>query len=76
MNPYTNDSKFELNKMDAKLFSRVDKLKQNELTDVFYEEANGGEKMYKIIKVSQRTDAHQADLVKDYVKIQELAMKK
>ncbi|MDO6803380.1 peptidylprolyl isomerase [Wenyingzhuangia sp. 1_MG-2023] len=76
MNPYTNDSKFELNKMDAKLFSRVDKLKQDELTDVFYEEANGGEKMYKIIKVSQRTDAHQADLVKDYVKIQELAMKK
>lgn len=76
VNPYTNDAKFELNKMDAKLFSKVDKLKEGELTDVFYEETREGEKMYKFIKVVKRTDAHEADLVKDYVKIQELALQK
>ncbi|WP_010134205.1 peptidylprolyl isomerase [Ochrovirga pacifica] len=76
VNPYTNDAKFELNKMDAKLFSKVDKLKEGDLTQVFYEESREGEKMYKVIKVTKRTDAHEADLVKDYVKIQELALKK
>lgn len=76
VNPYTNDAKFELNKMDPKLFSKVDKLKEGDLTKVYFEENREGEKMYKIIKVTQRTDAHTADLVKDYVKIQELALQK
>jgi len=76
VNTYTNDSKFELNKMDPKLFAKVDQLKKDEITIPFYEETREGEKMYKIIKVKERTDAHQADYAKDYVKIQQLALKK
>lgn len=76
VNPYTNDAKFELNKMDPKLFAKVDKLQENDITEAFYEETREGEKMYKIIKVTNRIDAHQADLSKDYVKIQQLALQK
>jgi len=76
VNPYTNDSKFDLNKMDPKLFAQVDKLKQDAITTPFFEENREGEKMYKIVKVTKRVDAHTADLVKDYVKIQELALQK
>lgn len=76
VNTYSNDSKFELNKMDPKLFAKVDQLKENEITTPFYEETREGEKMYKIIKVQQRADAHQADYAKDYVKIQRLALQK
>lgn len=76
VNPYTNDSKFDLNKMDPKLFAQIDKLKQNAITAPFFEENREGEKMYKVVKVTKRVDAHTADLVKDYVKIQELASQK
>ncbi|MGY5352590.1 peptidylprolyl isomerase [Wenyingzhuangia sp. IMCC45533] len=76
VNPYTSDAKFELNKMDPKLFAKVDKLAENSITDVYYEETRDGEKMYKIIKVTKRIDAHEADLSKDYVKIQQLALQK
>ncbi len=76
VNTYTNDAKFELNKMDPKLFSKVDKLVENDITETFYEETREGDKMYKIIKITKRVDAHQADLSKDYVKIQQLALQK
>ncbi len=76
VNPYTNDAKFELNKMDPKLFAKVDKLKENDITEIFFEENREGEKIYKIIKITRRIDAHEADLSKDYVKIQQLALQK
>lgn len=76
MNRETGDSKFELNKMDAKMFSTVDKLKEAELTEVFFEETREGEKSYKLMTVRQRVDAHEADMSKDYAKIQQLALEK
>ena len=76
VNPYTNDSKFELNKMDPDLFSKIDGLKQGEITQPAYEETREGEKLYKIIIVKNRIDAHKADLGKDYVKFQQLALQK
>jgi peptidyl-prolyl cis-trans isomerase SurA len=76
MNPETNDSKFDLTRMDPSLYARVSALKQGEVTDVFYDETRAGEKMYKIILMKSKTDAHIADLVKDYVKIQGLALQK
>ncbi len=76
MNPETNDSKFDLTRMDPTLYARVSAMKQGEITDVFYDENREGEKMYKIILMKSKTDAHVADLVKDYVKIQSLALQK
>lgn len=76
VNDHTNDTKFELNKMDAELFSKIDGLKAGELTPVFYEETREGEKLYKIILVKNKIDAHEADLSKDYVKFQQLALQK
>jgi peptidyl-prolyl cis-trans isomerase SurA len=76
MNPETNDSKFDLTRMDPTLYARVSALKKGEVTDVYFDENREGEKMYKIILMKSRTDAHVADLVKDYVKIQSLALQK
>lgn len=76
VNPYTNDANFELNKMDSELFARIDKLNEGDVTDPFYEETREGLKHYKMIQVVQKTPAHTADFVKDYVKIQQLALQK
>lgn len=76
INPVTRDSRFELTRMDPTLYSRVSGLKQGETTDPFYEETREGEKMFKVILLKSKTDAHTADYINDYVKIQSLALQK
>lgn len=76
VNEYTGESTFDLTRMDPALYARVSNLKKGEMTDVFYDEKRGGEKMYKVIIMSERTDTHIADLVDDYVKVQSLALQK
>ena len=76
MNPETNDSKFDLTRMDPTLYARVSTLKKGDLTDVFLDRTREGKEMFKIILMKSKTDAHTADLVKDYVKIQGLALQK
>ncbi|MBS9774407.1 MAG: peptidylprolyl isomerase [Tenacibaculum sp.] len=76
VNPYTGESNFDLTRMDPALYGRVNELKKGELSEVFYDETRGGKKMYKVILMKNRTDTHKADLVNDYVKIQQLALAK
>jgi len=76
INPVTSDSKFDLTRMDPTLYARVSNLSQGEMTPVYYDESRSGEKMYKIILMKTKIPAHIADLVKDYEKIQNLALQK
>lgn len=76
INPQTNDTKFEMTKMDPELYGRVSTLDAGEITDVFFDVNREGQRMYKIIWMKSKTPAHKADLVKDYVKIQNLALQK
>lgn len=76
INPYTGESTFDLTGMDPALYARVAELKKGEFTDVFYDKNQSGEKMYKFILMRDRTNTHTADLVNDYVKVQELALTK
>ncbi|MCK0131728.1 peptidylprolyl isomerase [Flavobacteriaceae bacterium F08102] len=76
MNGETNDSKFELTRMDPTLYARISSLKVGEFTEPFYDETVQGLKMNKILYIKSRTESHIADLGKDYVKIQNLALQK
>lgn len=76
VNPYTGESKFDLTRMDPDLYARVAELKKDEITDVYFDQDGSGIKMFKFILMKERTDTHIADLVQDYVKIQELALMK
>lgn len=76
INEYTGESTFDLTRMDPALYARVSNLRKGEMTDAFYDEKRGGEKMYKLIIMQERTDTHIADLVDDYVKVQSLALQK
>jgi peptidyl-prolyl cis-trans isomerase SurA len=76
INPYTGESTFDLTKMDPALYARVAELKKGEFSDVFFDENRSGDKMYKFIKMRDRTNTHEANLVNDYVKVQELALTK
>lgn len=73
-NPTTFDSRFELTKMDPTLYNQVRNLKDDEISyPILEEDPRGGVSKYKILKVTNRYDEHEADFAKDYLKIQQLA---
>ncbi|KIA87579.1 peptidylprolyl isomerase [Flavobacterium sp. AED] len=74
INPKTQDTRFELTKMDPSLYGQVSNLKEGEITAPFMEDVQG-KKKYKLITVTNRINEHTADYAKDYVKIKDLALK-
>ncbi|WP_275316604.1 peptidylprolyl isomerase [Tenacibaculum bernardetii] len=76
INPYTQETTFELTRMAPDLFGRISELNKSDLSDVFYDETREGEKMYKVILLKDKTETHTADLVEDYVRMQQFALAK
>ena len=75
-NPINFDSRFELTKMDPTLYNQVRNLKDEEISYPLLEaDPRGGPPKYKVLKVTNRYDEHEADFAKDYLKIQELALR-
>jgi len=76
VNPYSGESTFDLTRMDPALYARVNNLQKNEMSDIFYDEDRSGKKMYKVMIMKDRINTHVADMVDDYVKVQNLALQK
>jgi len=75
-NPINFDSKFELTKMDPTLYNQVRNLKEGEISRPIKEDdPRGGPPKFKIMQITNRYDEHKADFARDYIKIQELALR-
>ena len=74
-NPKTQDTRFELTKMDPSLYAQVSNLKDKEVSEPIVDEGRTGGKFYKIITVTNRFEEHPADYSKDYTRLKELALK-
>ncbi|WNM19043.1 peptidylprolyl isomerase [Flavobacterium capsici] len=75
INPRTQDTHFELTKMDPALYSEVSNLKDGAITQPILDDDPRAGKKYKIITVTNRINEHTADYARDYTKIKELALK-
>jgi peptidyl-prolyl cis-trans isomerase SurA len=75
INPKTQDTRFELTKMDPTLYSQVSNLKEGSVSLPLIDEDQSAKKKFKLITVTNRIDEHTADYSKDYTKIKELALK-
>ncbi|GET45721.1 peptidylprolyl isomerase [Capnocytophaga felis] len=75
VNPEDFSSRFELTRLEPAMYERVAKLKDGEVSIPYLDEDDTGKKSYKIYQVTNRHEEHKADFVKDYVKIQDLALK-
>jgi peptidyl-prolyl cis-trans isomerase SurA len=75
VNPRTQDTHFELTKMEPTLYGQISNLKENEISQPILDEEQSGKKKYKLITVTNRIDEHTADYAKDYTKIKDLALK-
>ena len=75
-NPINYDSKFELTNMDPTLYNQVRNLKDGEVSyPIKEDDPRGGPPTFKILQITNRYDEHKADFAKDYMKIQELALR-
>ncbi len=75
-NPINFDSKFELTKMDPTLYNQVRNLKEGEIyRPIKEDDTRGGPPKFKIMQITNRYDEHKADFARDYIKIQELALR-
>ena len=75
INPEDLSSRFELTRIEPSLYARISDLKDDEVSVPFIDEDRTGKKSYRIYKITNRIEEHQADFTKDYVKIQDLALK-
>jgi len=75
INPKTQDTHFDLTKMDPTLYSEVSNLKDNEISNPIVDEDPKGGKKYKILTITNRINEHPADYGKDYIKIKDIALK-
>lgn len=75
INPQTQDTRFELTKMDPTFYSQVSNLKEGEVSAPILDQGEEGKKKFKIVTVTNRIDEHAADYAKDYIKIKDLALK-
>ncbi len=75
INPKTQDTHFELTKMDPTLYAQVSNLKEGEVSIPQIDVDQSGKKKYKLLMVTNRIEEHTADYAKDYIKIKNLALK-
>ncbi len=75
VNPVTGDTRFELTKMDPKLYNQVKNLDEGKISLPLLETDRSGLKKYKIIMVSKRFEEHVANFSSDFTKIKDLALK-
>lgn len=73
-NPTTQDFNFELTKMDTEMYTQIQGLKDNEISEVIQDEDRINSYKFKIMTVFDRVDDHKADYARDYLKIKELAL--
>jgi peptidyl-prolyl cis-trans isomerase SurA len=74
INPETQDYNFELTKIDPELYSQIEKLKDGQVSIVLQDEDRTNPVKFKLLMVTDRTDEHEANFAKDYLKIQSLAL--
>ncbi|MEB3799653.1 peptidylprolyl isomerase [Flavobacterium columnare] len=75
LNPKTQDTRFELTKMDPSIYGVVANLKDGEISYPVTDEDRTGAKFFKIMTVTNRFEEHTADYAKDYLRLKELALK-
>lgn len=75
INPKTQDTHFDLTKMDPSLYNEVSNLKNGAISQPILEDDPRTGKKYKVLTVTNKIEEHTADYAKDYTKIKDLALK-
>lgn len=73
VNTQTGSTIFEMDELDPTLFPVIDTMEVGEVSIPFYFQSSSNEKGYRIIKLTNRTEPHRANLTDDYQSLQNMA---
>jgi peptidyl-prolyl cis-trans isomerase SurA len=73
VNTQTGSTIFEMDELDPTLFPVIDTMEVGEVSKPFYFQSRSNEKGYRIIKLTNRTEPHRANLTDDYQSLQNMA---
>lgn len=76
VNPYTNTTRFKNDEIEPNLFFVVDKLEVGGISGPVPMMTDEGQQAFRIVKVRNRIEAHEATLEGDYDFVQQLALNK
>jgi peptidyl-prolyl cis-trans isomerase SurA len=76
INPNTNNSRFEADQLDPKVFFVIDKMKVGEISASILFKTERGRDEYRLYYLKTRTNPHKANLDQDYARIQDVALEK
>ncbi len=74
INPQTQDSRFELTRMDPTLYGQIVNLANGEISLPIPDQSPSGLKRYKLLTITNRYEEHVADYSKDFIKIKAMAL--
>lgn len=74
VNPVSQDTRFELTKIDPVLYNQISNLAEGEISGIIPEVDRKGEKSFKLMTIVKKYPEHIADYATDYLKIKELAL--
>ncbi len=73
VNPQSGEARFEVTKIDPRLYSNIKALNEGEVSKVVLD-IDKTTKVFKIIKINKKVSSHKADFSTDYLKIKEMAL--
>lgn len=73
INPQNGETKFEISSLEPELFMSIDRMKVGEISGIVPYSTNDGKEGVRIIKLTQRSDPHRANLSDDYQMISNAA---
>jgi len=76
INPANGSSKFEPSQIDPATNAAIKNLTTGDVSEIFKTLNDKGKEVYKIIKIKNKTKAHNANLKDDYQLIQDMALDK
>lgn len=75
INPKTGGASLDLTKVPAEFANQVQLLQSGDISFIIPEKDQSGAVSFKIIKMINRVEDHEADYASDYIKIKELALR-
>lgn len=75
INPMTFDTRFDLTKMDPTFSAQVYNLNEGKMSRIITDRDRTGKGLLKIYTVTKKYPEHEADYVKDFERIKELALR-
>ncbi len=73
VNPFTNTTRFTSEHLEPNLFFVIDRMEVGQISEPIATRTEDGQPAFKLVKLTQRTQPHRANLEEDYDFIQKLA---